>query len=304
MKIPAFSGLTRRSFIDNSLKAAAGVALAGMKPAFAMESKVTNKAVTVQDVINLVLKEGALTPIKNTVDTIKSGNASQQVTGIVTTMFPTITVIEEAVKRNANFIIAHEPSFYNHRDEVNLVKNNTVLDQKLELLNKHKIVIWRFHDYCHSINPDIISYGVAKKADWLSYYKAKSSVLTIPKVSLQQLVQHLKTSLGISNLRVIGDPGQMCERVALLPGAAGGQYQIGVASAEKPDVLIVGEVSEWETAEYVRDSRLLGGNMALIVLGHAVSEEPGMEWFVDWFQPKLPEIKITHIASGNPFTWM
>lgn len=307
MKITAFSGfpgLTRRSFLDNSLKAAAGVALAGMKPAFAAENQILNKNITVQDVINLVLKEGALAPIKNTVDTIKSGNGSQEVTGIITTMFPTISVIEEAVRRNANFIIAHEPSFYNHRDDINLVKNNTVLEKKLRLLEKHRIVIWRFHDYCHSINPDIISYGVAKKADWLSYYKAKSTVLTIPKISLQQLVQHLKTTLGISNLRIIGDPEQLCERIALLPGAAGGQYQINIASSEKPDVLIVGEVSEWETAEYIRDSRLLGGKMALIVLGHAVSEEPGMEWFVDWLQPKLPAIKIMHVASGNPFIWM
>ncbi|KAA6439519.1 hypothetical protein FEM33_13345 [Dyadobacter flavalbus] len=275
-----------------------------MKPAVAAENLVNTNAFTVQDVINLVLKEGALTPISNTVDTIKSGHAGQQVTGIVTTMFPTIAVIEEAVKRNANFIIAHEPSFYNHRDEVNLVKNNTVLEKKIQLLEKHQIAIWRFHDYCHSINPDIISYGVAKKAGWLSYYKAKSTVLTIPKVSLKQLVQHLKTSLGISNLRIIGDPEQMCERVALLPGAAGGQYQINIASSEKPDVLIAGEVSEWETAEYIRDSRLLGGNMALIILGHAVSEEPGMEWFAEWLQPKLPAVKITHVASGNPFTWM
>ncbi|TLU96944.1 hypothetical protein FEM55_04110 [Dyadobacter sediminis] len=250
------------------------------------------------------MKEGALAPIKNTVDTLKSGNANQPVTGIITTMFPTITVIEEAVKRNANFIIAHEPSFYNHRDDVNLVKNNTVLARKLQLLEKHKIAIWRFHDYCHSINPDIISYGVARKAEWLPYYKAESPVLTIPKVSLKQLVQHLKTTLGISNLRIIGDPEQWCERIALLPGAAGGQFQINAASSEKPDVLVDGEVSEWETAEYVRDLRLLGGNMALIVLGHAVSEEPGMEWFVEWLQPKLPAVKITHIASGNPFTWM
>ena len=307
MKLPTisgFPGLTRRSFLDNSLKTVAGLALGGITPLFAAENKSLRKAWTVQDVINLVLKEGALAPIKNTVDTIKSGNANQQVTGIVTTMFPTITVIEEAVKRNANFIIAHEPSFYNHKDDVNLVKNNSVLEKKLQLLEKHKLVIWRFHDYCHSINPDIISYGVAKKANWLSYYKAKTPVLTIPKISLQQLVQHLKSSLEIKNLRIIGNPDQMCERVALLPGAAGGQFQISVASAEKPDVLIVGEVSEWETAEYIRDSRLLGGNMALIVLGHAVSEEPGMEWFVEWLQPKLPEIKITHIASGNPFTWM
>ena len=166
------------------------------------------------------------------------------------------------------------------------------------------MVIWRFHDYCHSLRPDAVSYGVAKKAGWLPYYKTGQIMLTIPAVSLQQLVQHLKTSLGIDHLRVIGNLQQRCERVALLPGAWGGQRQVSAAETEKPDVLIVGEVSEWETAEYIRDANLLGKKIALIVLGHSVSEEPGMEWMVDWLQPKLTGVKVTHVASGNPFTWV
>ncbi len=105
-------------------------------------------------------------------------------------------------------------------------------------------------------------------------------------------------------MRIIGDPEQVCERIALLPGAAGGQRQILLVENEKPDVLIVGEVHEWETAEYIRDSRELGSKIALIVLGHGVSEEPGMEWLVEWLGPRLPGLQISHLASGDPFTWV
>ena len=80
--------------------------------------------------------------------------------------------------------------------------------------------------------------------------------------------------------------------------------QIGLTEREKPVVLIVGELHEWETAEYIRDARQLGSKISLIILGHSVSEEPGMEWLVEWLQPKLPELKITHIASEDPFTWI
>jgi hypothetical protein len=38
-----------------------------------------------------------------------------------------------------------------------------------------------------------------------------------------------------------------------------------------------------------------------LVLGHIVSEEPGLEWTVQWLQPQLPGIKITHIPSGDAF---
>jgi putative NIF3 family GTP cyclohydrolase 1 type 2 len=299
------SNNARRKFIINAAKSAGGFALFSLQPFFEAENKFSiGKEMTVQEVINLILKEGGLSPVKDTVDTIKYGQASQTVSGIVTTMFPTIAVIEEAARQNANFIIAHEPSFYNHSDNTEWVKNNAVLKQKQQLLEKHKMVIWRFHDYCHSLKPDAVSYGVAKKAGWLPYYKTGQLTLTIPPVSLQELIQHLKSSLGIDHLRTIGNLQQRCERIALLPGAWGGQRHVSTAETEKPDVLIVGEVSEWETAEYIRDANLLGSKIALIVLGHALSEEPGMEWLVEWLQPKLPGTKIIHIPSGNPFTWV
>jgi putative NIF3 family GTP cyclohydrolase 1 type 2 len=294
----------RRAFLAQSLKASAGLAFLGWQSAAAMTAP-WQKQPTVQEVIDLILKEGNLSPINNTVDTIKSGDANQPVTGILTTMFPTIPIIEEAVKRKANFIIAHEPSFYNHRDDKEWVKNNAVLQKKLELLDKHKIVIWRFHDYCHSLKPDAVIYGVAKKAGWTNYYQMDNqSSLSIPAMSLQQLALHLKSSLGIQHIRVIGDLKQSCQRIALLPGAWGGQRQVNACETEKPDVLIVGELSEWETGEYIRDANALGVKRGLIVLGHSVSEEPGMEYFIDWLQPKLPQVKITHIASGDPFTWL
>lgn len=295
-----YTPLDRRNFILNSLKSAGVFTLAP----FGEELFFPKRSFTVQEIIHLILKEGELAVQKVTVDTLKSGKPDQAVTGIVTTMFPTIPVIEEAIKRNANFIIAHEPTFYNHLDNPEWVPNNTVVKQKQQLLEKHKIAVWRFHDYCHSLSPDAISYGVAKKLNWLPYFKTGQNMLTLPAQSLRQLVQHLKSSLGIERVRIIGNPEQSCQRIALLPGAWGGQRHVSIAEAEKPDVLIVGEVSEWETAEYIRDARAFGSNMALIVLGHAQSEEPGMEWFVDWLQPKLSDLKVTHIPSGNPFTWL
>jgi hypothetical protein len=29
-----------------------------------------------------------------------------------------------------------------------------------------------------------------------------------------------------------------------------------------------------------------------------------MEYFADWLQPKLSDLKVTHIASGDPFKWL
>jgi putative NIF3 family GTP cyclohydrolase 1 type 2 len=291
--------LARRTFITTIAKAAGAAAVLSI-PGITMAS---HKTYTVREIIDVILKDIPGAPFKETVDTLKSGSETQVVTGIVTTMFATVAVIEEAAKRRANFIIAHEPTFYNHLDDTNWVAQNNVVKQKQELLKRHNITVWRFHDYWHTHRPDGVGYGVLQKTGWLQYYKPGEMIVKVPAASLQDIVNTLKRSLGIEHLRVIGDLSQSCERIALMPGAAGGQRQVAVVEKEKPDVLIVGEVHEWETAEYIRDARQLGAKTALIVLGHSQSEEPGMEYLVNWLQPKLPGLPITHIASGNPFKW-
>ncbi|HEU4552882.1 MAG TPA: Nif3-like dinuclear metal center hexameric protein [Chitinophaga sp.] len=295
------NNFNRRAFIAHSLKAGAAAALLQV-PGAAMGQQ--PRKYTVKEVIDTILKEVPGAPFKTTVDTIKSGSMSQPVAGIVTTMFATVQVIEEAARRKANFIIAHEPTFYNHQDDVNYVPNSAVVKQKQALLEKHNITVWRFHDYWHAVKPDGIGYGVLKKAGWVQYYKPGSRVLQMPSQSLREITGHLKTTLNIPYVRAIGDMQQPCLRVALMPGAAGGQAQISLLEQEKPDVLIVGEVHEWETAEYVRDARQLGAKTALVVLGHCVSEEPGMEWLVNWLRPKVPGLPVAHVPSESPFTWV
>ncbi|MES1182038.1 MAG: Nif3-like dinuclear metal center hexameric protein [Flavobacterium sp.] len=295
----------RRTFISTALKAASAATLISIaETGHSTSSAVDKKEYTVQDIMDIILKEIPEAPLKQTVDTLKSGSATQPVTGIITTMFATVDIIKQAAKLKANFIIAHEPTFYNHLDDTDWVANNTIVKEKQDLLKQHGITVWRFHDYWHTYKPDGIMHGVLKKTGWLKYYKGDEPGLTIPAMPLKKIIELFKSSLGIEHVRVIGDPDQSCQKIALLPGAWGGQRQVSVAESDKPDLIIVGELQEWETAEYIRDARALGSKIALIVLGHSVSEEPGMEWLVDWLQPKVPELKITHIASGNPFKWV
>lgn len=294
----------RRDFISTVLKTAAAAALLSTPETNFGTATLNSKEYSVQEVIDIILKEIPGAPFPQTVDTLKSGSADQKVTGIVTTMFATIDLIKQAAKLNANFIIAHEPTFYNHTDDTNWVVDNKIVQAKQALLQQHNITVWRFHDYWHSYRPDGILYGVLKKAGWLQYYKEGEKTIQIPAASLKSIATHLKSSLGIARLRIVGDLSMTCKRIGLMPGAAGGKAQVDYVEKNDPDVLIVGETPEWEAAEYYRDKVALGNRRALIILGHAVSEEPGMEWLVDWLKPKLPEIKMTHIASGSPFQWV
>jgi putative NIF3 family GTP cyclohydrolase 1 type 2 len=289
----------RRDFLGNVMKAGA----AGIMANPIINHFTPAESLTVSQIIDRIISEVPGGKLTETVDTLKSGSGDQVVTGIVTTMFATVQVIKAAAKIKANFIIAHEPSFYNHLDNPDWVENNEVVKEKKELLEKSQIAIWRFHDYWHRIRPDGILHGVLAKTEWLTYNPKEENVFQLPAQPLGDIIRHLKESLRIPHLRYIGDNSANCSIVALLPGSGGGQNQLNTIIKNKADLLIVGESSEWETPEYIRDARALGKHVSLIVLGHAFSEEPGMEWLVQWLQPKVPGVKITHIPPGEPFIW-
>ena len=295
------STLPRRDFIASIAATAGLAAIPGLSHGSNLAPPVQTK-LTVQQVIDIILKEVPGAPFSKTVDTIKAGDGQREVTGIVTTMFATLDVIRQTASLGANFIIAHEPTFYNHLDEVAWLEGDSVFQFKKNLLDTNRITVWRFHDYIHTLRPDGVLMGVLEKMGWKNYYnKDNPLMINHPGLTLGDIVSQAKKGMGIRQVRIIGDPKQVCKRIAVLPGAAGGTAQINLLRKEKPDVLIVGEVHEWETAEYVRDARGSGTSTALIVLGHAESEEPGMEWLVPWLTPKVAGIKVTHIASHNPF---
>lgn len=296
----------RRKFIFNLSRVAAATAfltmpLAGNTADF---FNVTDD-VTVGQIIDKFIAQIPGAPFPSTVDTLKSGSMDIKVTGIITTMFATIDVIKQAIALNANFIIAHEPTFYNHADETNWLANNDVYEYKAQLLKEHKIAVWRNHDYIHSLKPDGVGTGLLKQLNWAPFYKPElGNVLVLPTATLGSLIGYLKTKLSISMVRYIGNPAQSCQKVLFLPGAAGGKRQISETSKVKPDVLIVGEIQEWETAEYVRDAQSKGDNLSLIVLGHIASEEPGSEFMAGWLKEHFPAIKSVHIPSKNSLSFV
>ena len=295
------SNCKRRDFIITASKVAAGAALLNI-PFLGKAAPISSKraAVTVGEVMDLFIKQVPGAPFPNTVDTLKAGNRDTAVTGIVTTMFATIDVINKAIAVNANFIIAHEPTFYNHADEADWLKGDSVYQYKKDLLDKHNIAVWRNHDYIHSLAADGVREGVLAQLDWKRFDTGKGENLIFAHpVNLQSLVQYLKGKLSIPMVRYIGNASQMCQKVLLMPGASGGRSHITAISKNKPDVLICGEVQEWETAEYVRDALAAGEQLALIVLGHIASEEPGSEWMATWLKKNVPGIQVTHIPSGN-----
>lgn len=280
--------LTRREFIAGST----GAALAARLP---------KRARTIQQVIDMIVAEIPNAPWEPTVDTIKSGDPSQPCTGIITTFLATQRVIDGAARHALNLIITHEPTYYNHLDETDWLSEDPVYQAKRKVLDEKNLVVWRFHDYWHAHSPDGIATGVLKLLGWEGYaLPGRPQICHIPPVKLSNLSLFMKQRFGAKRLRIMGNPDMDCARVGLLVGAVGGQRQI--ETLPDVDVLVVGEVREWETTEYIRDAALQGTrDIGLIVVGHALSEEPGMKWLAEWLTPRVPGIRVVHQPTGDPF---
>ena len=255
---------------------------------------------TARAFIDAVLAATDVPLIPDTVDTIKSGDPETELTGVVSTFLATHAVIERTIELGANLIVTHEPTFYGHLDETDWLDQDTVYRAKRSLLDERGIVVWRFHDHWHARHPDGVLTAVIAQLGWSGdVIPSAPNFVRIPAVTLAELCEQVRVGLGINALRVIGDPAQLCSTVGVLIGAPGGRSHMSVLPYV--DVLIAGEVAEWETTEYVRDAITQGTPKALIVAGHEPTEEAGMAAFVDWVSPMFPDLPITHVPSGNPF---
>jgi putative NIF3 family GTP cyclohydrolase 1 type 2 len=102
-------------------------------------------------------------------------------------------------------------------------------------------------------------------------------------------------------LRVIGAPQLAVRCVVLAPGFNNFPGIKHALDNPEVDVLATGETREWEGVEYARDVLTAGKKKGLIVLGHAPSEERGMEACAKWLKTFISETPVQYLPGGDPF---
>ncbi len=261
------------------------------------------QSLTAGEAIQRIEKHYSATVPANTVDTVKAGDPYSAVTGIATTFLDTMEVLREAARRGDNLVITHEPTFYNHLDDPAFFAADPVYREKLAFIQQHHMVVFRLHDRMHAASTDEVATGLVRTLSWQSYVDAGNPFrLTIPRTTLLTLARDLARKLNTQTLRVVGNPSLPITRVAILPGASGLQKQVLALRADDVEVLLAGEAPEWEAVEYVRDASAQGRHKALVLLGHEVSEEAGMEQCAEDLRALFPGLPVVHIPAGQP-TW-
>ena len=295
--------LSRREFA--ALAAAAAVA------PFADVTGVRAATVTARDVIDRIKKNIAIDWKPESVDSVKAGDPSTNVTGIVTTSMATLAVLQQAVKARANFVITAQPTFYSRADVPSppvgrgttppVAVPDRVFATKNEFITKNHLVVFRLSDHWRQRQPDPLAQGIAAALGWSKYASASDPRrFEVPSLTLDALASRVKNGLrSRGGVRVMGDPRTIVRQIGLLPGTT--PIQAALNMLPGVDVIVAGEVREWESVEYVRDKVFAGEKKGLILVGRVVSEEPGMNVCANWLKTFISEVPIRHISAGDPY---
>ncbi len=254
----------------------------------------------------------------DTVDTIKAGDSATLVSGVVTTAMASLSVLRQAVDAGANLVITCEPTFYARSDartppagrgggrgaasalDVSQIAD-PVYAAKNAFIDKNGLVIFRLNEHWRLRRPDPFAEGLASALGWTNRHAAPDAArYSIGAVSLGALAEDLKRKLGSrGGIRIVGDPQTKVQTVALLPGST--PIAAALDALPSADVIVAGEVREWESVEYARDVAFSGRRKGLVLLGRVVSEEGGMRECARWLATLVSEVPVRHVAAGDPY---
>jgi hypothetical protein len=90
-----------------------------------------------------------------------------------------------------------------------------------EFIEKHGMVVWRFHDHWHARKPDGIEAGIVHALRWEKFQNPDNQYLfVLPETIVKQLAQEVSKKLNSPVVRVVGDPQMKVTKVGFSPGAA------------------------------------------------------------------------------------
>ena len=244
-------------------------------------------------------------------DGFKAGAPSTVVKGIATTAMATLDVLKQAAKTHANLILTYEPTFY-WRTDGRAVEpagrgpggfgaDDPVVKAKREFIEKNGLVVFRLRDHWQARKENDVVRGLAGALGWSArQVKNDDALYEVPPAPAEATVAWIRGKLNLrAGLRAVGDRNATIRRVLLFPGSMTPATMWQRYS--EVDMIVAGEVREWENTHYAADMFTAGEKRTLVTIGRVVSEEPGMRLCAAWLKTVVKEVPAKWIAVGDPY---
>ena len=142
--------------------------------------------------------------------------------------------------------------------------------------------------------------GLASALGWSKRQVDGDAIYSIAPASAEATVASIRSKLNLrGGLRAVGDRKAVIRRVLLFPGSMPAATR-GQRYAEV-DMVVAGEVREWENTHLAADLFTAGEKRALVTTGRIVSEEPGMRLCARWLETVVKEVPVKWIGVGDPY---
>ena len=249
------------------------------------------------------LMQGATTP-ERTCDTVKAGDAERQIRRVGVTMFATVDTVRRAREWGADFLIVHEPTYYDHMD---IFRETPVTLAKRAFIEESGITVYRYHDHAHFRAKDLITEGEMRALGLTgrlepSGFSASYILTADTPVTALELAERMERQLGIAHQRIAGSRNRPCRRIGCCFGTPRGVLEL--LQREDIDMVLTGEVCEWMLAEYARDADALGMTKSLLVMGHIGSERDGMKLLAERLQNEFAtDFETRYFECGEVYTY-
>lgn len=280
-------------------------------------------ALSAQEVITRIQESLGSERAPNSPDGFKAGDPNTPVKAIATTAMATLDVLKRASAARANLVLTYEPTFFGRQDGptpppppsppqssgnarpaaartyFGLAANDPVYKAKKEFIEKNGLVVYRLRDGWQARKENELTTGLAESLGWTKYRVKPDDVLyDIPKATAEETVAYIRKKLNLrGGLRAVGDRKATVRRVLLYPGSMtpATMWQ----RYEETDLIVAGEVREWENTHYAADIYTVGEKRGLITIGRVVSEDPGMRACAAWLKNVVKEVPAQWITVGD-----
>jgi dinuclear metal center YbgI/SA1388 family protein len=263
--------------------------------------------VSVADVVGF-LKELAPLDLAESWDNVGLlwGSKSERVTRVLTCLTLSQDVAEEAADRGAQLIVSHHPILFR---AVQRLTDETIQGRMLLGLAQQGIAVYSAHTAYDStrvgINQQLaetlglqaisplrpISAGQSGPSS-APIGSGRFGALAPPR-SLGELIEHIKSRLGVAHLDFVGSRDKKIERLAIACGAAA--EFMDDAIEHNCQALLTGEARFHACLE----ARERG--VALILIGHFASERPAMSRLAEQIRGRFPTLEVwASTAESDP----
>jgi putative NIF3 family GTP cyclohydrolase 1 type 2 len=274
-----------------------------------------------KDILTHFKSKGSWVDWERTVDQFLFGDPEIEISGIAVSWMPTKSNLEEALDKECNVFITHEPLFAAKINDDGIIVDSPIINdphsrwvtglrklekediwvKKMEWLEQHKLTILRCHDFWDNY-PELGVHGAW--ARWLGYTRPPLTIEgyyelhEIPETTLEKLARDILEKikpLGQDSLQIIGDLSKNVKKITIGTGAATHYREMNALGG---DAILISDDGTyfWESGQWALES-----GIPLIIVNHSLSEEPGMRTLAEYLKKNFSGIQVDHIPVGCIF---